>query len=552
MPTYRVTDPTTGKVVKLTGDSPPTEQELEEVFTQLMGGAPAPAMETAQEAPTAQEPTPGIIQQTFDQYSKPLPDNKMFSKKYLEENVIPSAVRIVPQAVTSAIAIPYNAAKKFTDPIYNALSGKQELGAAASDLWNAPKNAAGEFINGLGQTFGAPIGLGANKGDMNRAWNDPAAAALAVAPITGVAGKGIAAGMPKDVALGLTKKSLKFSPGVEPDLQTRVAKTVLENDASTTGASYGEFKQTIKDLNESVRGMIEPVSGEKITVTPDSWLQDVLNKAQTSGEKTKDLAEITQFLEEFKADHPELTVGEAQKVKVSLNKKLEAFEKARQAGKSTENAAREDAMRAVANGLRGEIEKYATETKKANAQIHEMLIAKPFLKTAANKAENQPTFSGRDMITGGIAGMMTTNPAIGTGVMIGSRLLRDPRVQSKAAVALDSLSDFKAKIGKMLSPDKATALVAEFEQNNNPNPQNQLALPAPTGEVSAYQQIVDIAQTPGGMEFLTEKLGRTKGDAEMMKLIKDASGAIPTTDYPLVKVPNVNIYRVNQQNALGQ
>lgn len=32
MPTYRVTDPTTGKVLRLTGDSSPTETELEEIF----------------------------------------------------------------------------------------------------------------------------------------------------------------------------------------------------------------------------------------------------------------------------------------------------------------------------------------------------------------------------------------------------------------------------------------------------------------------------------------------------------------------------------------
>jgi hypothetical protein len=38
MPTYKVTDPTTGKSLKLTGDSPPTEQELEEVFAQVHGG----------------------------------------------------------------------------------------------------------------------------------------------------------------------------------------------------------------------------------------------------------------------------------------------------------------------------------------------------------------------------------------------------------------------------------------------------------------------------------------------------------------------------------
>lgn len=39
MPTYRVKDPATGRTIKLSGDSPPTEQELEQVFSS-MGGEP--------------------------------------------------------------------------------------------------------------------------------------------------------------------------------------------------------------------------------------------------------------------------------------------------------------------------------------------------------------------------------------------------------------------------------------------------------------------------------------------------------------------------------
>lgn len=35
MATYRITDPTTGRKLKLTGDSPPTEQELNEIFSNL-------------------------------------------------------------------------------------------------------------------------------------------------------------------------------------------------------------------------------------------------------------------------------------------------------------------------------------------------------------------------------------------------------------------------------------------------------------------------------------------------------------------------------------
>lgn len=35
MPTYKVTDPNTGRTVRLTGDSPPSQQELEEIFSQF-------------------------------------------------------------------------------------------------------------------------------------------------------------------------------------------------------------------------------------------------------------------------------------------------------------------------------------------------------------------------------------------------------------------------------------------------------------------------------------------------------------------------------------
>lgn len=41
MPTYTVTDPTSGRTVKLTGDSPPTEQELEQIFATI----PAPTQQ---------------------------------------------------------------------------------------------------------------------------------------------------------------------------------------------------------------------------------------------------------------------------------------------------------------------------------------------------------------------------------------------------------------------------------------------------------------------------------------------------------------------------
>jgi len=35
MPTYKVTDPSTGKTLRLTGDSPPSETELNQIFSSI-------------------------------------------------------------------------------------------------------------------------------------------------------------------------------------------------------------------------------------------------------------------------------------------------------------------------------------------------------------------------------------------------------------------------------------------------------------------------------------------------------------------------------------
>ena len=65
MATYRVTDPETGRTVRLTGDSPPTEQEFEQVFTQTRQGnveASPSASKNLFESPMARLLFPGIGQ----------------------------------------------------------------------------------------------------------------------------------------------------------------------------------------------------------------------------------------------------------------------------------------------------------------------------------------------------------------------------------------------------------------------------------------------------------------------------------------------------------
>ena len=61
MPTYLVKDPDTGRSVKLTGDSPPTEQELNEIFANLPRQARQP-VEPAQSEPSFGEQLQGGLE----------------------------------------------------------------------------------------------------------------------------------------------------------------------------------------------------------------------------------------------------------------------------------------------------------------------------------------------------------------------------------------------------------------------------------------------------------------------------------------------------------
>lgn len=55
MATYRVTDPKTGRTVKLTGDSPPTEQELEQVFSSVSSATPPTSITSPSNIPNPME-----------------------------------------------------------------------------------------------------------------------------------------------------------------------------------------------------------------------------------------------------------------------------------------------------------------------------------------------------------------------------------------------------------------------------------------------------------------------------------------------------------------
>ena len=66
MPTYRVTGPD-GRTLRLTGDSPPTERDLEDIWSALEKQAPPPADTEPRPETIAEQPAPA----TGSQWTEP-------------------------------------------------------------------------------------------------------------------------------------------------------------------------------------------------------------------------------------------------------------------------------------------------------------------------------------------------------------------------------------------------------------------------------------------------------------------------------------------------
>lgn len=145
MPTYKVTDPNTGKTIKLTGDSPPTEQELEEIFSKIGGQKQQPQQE--QQAP--KESVPQMLGRNLAQAGTKTIDQGA--------NILNSLLLGAPQAIAGQFG------KQFVNES-NLTGGEQLAGQALG--FAAPGSmiakGVGAMVKGAG--LGAKVGRAAAQG----------------------------------------------------------------------------------------------------------------------------------------------------------------------------------------------------------------------------------------------------------------------------------------------------------------------------------------------------------------------------------------------------
>lgn len=173
MPTFKVTDPQTGQTVRLTGDSPPTEAELNQIFSQLSGGeqqvtppTPTPAAQVVpqvqpQVAPqAAQQPIVPTAQvnQGFTQVAQPISPQPEEEPTFIQKALGAGEVGL--GLVTGAVAQPISGLAGLSELAIGGdlRSAAETVEATQEALTFQPRTETGqEFQQAVGETL-APIG----------------------------------------------------------------------------------------------------------------------------------------------------------------------------------------------------------------------------------------------------------------------------------------------------------------------------------------------------------------------------------------------------------
>lgn len=158
MPTFKVTDPDTGRTVRLTGDSPPTEKELNQIFSQL-NKQPA-----AQPGILGKRFTPQEVEQRISQQPDVL---RQGVSAGLERFVSPGAFLQDPLGAKASIQVLSGLIQRGVAGVVNPLLEAQKRGGLAR--FESPEEAAklgvseAEFRADKGATL-KQIGLASLKG----------------------------------------------------------------------------------------------------------------------------------------------------------------------------------------------------------------------------------------------------------------------------------------------------------------------------------------------------------------------------------------------------
>ncbi len=283
MPAYKVTDPATGQTLRLTGDSPPTEAELTQVFSSLGGGGTASAL------PPKEEP-----KKTLPRYVRPaLEMGGMLAGGLV---AAPSAAISGPAGPAAGAGLGYAMGRQAA----NYLEEKAGL--------RQPEGVQGRLVEAAKDI---PMGVAMDLGG-----------SLIMKGMQG-AGKLIMPTAEKIYASALkaplTKKWTSVLPGKELSARQTAIRAGL--DARVSPSEFGVAK--VAQLERQTRGMVDDIinagAARGDMVKTDDLINSGLQRAYARAAKSSDPVGAKQIVddiaEKFRAHGPEIPTNTLNQIK---------------------------------------------------------------------------------------------------------------------------------------------------------------------------------------------------------------------------------------------
>lgn len=512
-------------------------------------------------------PDPGPLMQGLRQTAKyitePLPERGMNELAYWTENVPQSFGRAIPAMAVGMGSMAYGAAKEFTDPVYNALTGRQDLGEAAKELFYAPRAAGSALVEGIARFKGEPLGL-YGKEAAKKAWADPAMAILGIFPEVRGAVRGAKALKPKASRSGLERDLQKvvqkgFDKGIkkagflktrkliEGELQKEVTavKSFVKNKGSLEMQdAMGETikgklpkdldqlsqanQQRMVDTFERYNDLQRAAGREGALIPPDTAvaaLTEYINdKVIRSSAPEASLAYAEGEIARLSEAGP-LTPGQAQKAMAIRNQSVDAYMK----NPTPENASRAGVDAMIANNLRERLNSVVeAQGGEGYAQLKKVYGAHKSIDAAINKAlQKDNRYVGMSSLNfynvlGAkemARGVMRAEPSsFMTGVMLEGvhaaiKMAKDP---NRAARRMLEKSEKIIKKLEALPREEAAKIVGEIAPIGN-------NLPA---TIDPYRRMLSMAQTPEGLAALKTRLGREKKYTQLLDTLVESQSQL--------------------------
>lgn len=445
MPTYTVRDPTSGKTVKLTGDSPPTEAELEQIFAKLNPAAPA--------KPTSARDR--LVEETLRAHPHPL------------EGVTDEMIR--------------QGGVKFADSLPTiggtvggliGGSGGTVLGFGVGGVPGAIGGAAIGGAGGEGLRQLVRRGMGADVPDTA----SEAAKDIAIQGGTQAAyeagGQAIAAAA-KPAAKWLMNRALNLRERLALEFP-ELSQTMIDRGLTVSQNGYKQARQFLMQAKAQANAAVQAAdaAGARVPITAATQgLNNTLKAIQTSADIEGGLRAAVRAERQVMAGRgADMTVAEADALKTSLQREARSLYQAARGpnGKPALNALAQ-AKADMATALNDAIEAITSQMgpggyRAANAEAQQMIGATRGIRQAIRPGSNlyqAMVRPGVGAMLGGASGYQQGGPSGGAlGAAVGA-VATSPGTMSREALILANPA-FQALL-KQLPRSAALSITEESE-----------------------------------------------------------------------------------------